>query len=166
MLVVNIAPSPAHKRDVCRNAIELLSPLGVAMPRVVALTAVATVNSKMQTTLDAAGLTVMAARGQIAGARVDGPLAFDNAISRVTAKTKGIVPEVMGEADILLVPNLEAGNILAKQLTYFPGADTAGLILATRAPIVLTRRSDNLRTRLASAALAKLGVHCSVAHFV
>ena len=94
------------------------------------------------------------------------PLAFDNAISRVAAKTKGIVPEVMGEADILLVFNREAGNILAQQLTYFPGADTAGLILAARAPIVLTRRSDNLRTRLASAALAKLVVHCSVAHFV
>jgi len=153
---VNIAPSLEHKRDICQNAIDLLHLLGVEQPRVAVLAAVETVMPGMPTTLDAAALTVMAARGQITGALVDGPLAFDNAISLAAAQTKGIVSEVAGQADILLVPDLEAGNMLAKQLMYFAGADAAGLVLGARLPIILTSRSDSLRVRLASAALAKL----------
>lgn len=158
---INIAPTLEQKRDICQNAIDLLHLLGVANPRVAVLAAVETVNPKMQTTLDAAALTVMATRGQIIGARVDGPLAFDNAISLTAAKVKGIESPVAGEADILLVPDLEAGNMLAKQLMYFADADAAGLVLGARVPIMLTSRSDNLRARLASAALAKLVVHRS-----
>jgi len=120
------------------------------------LAAVETVTSRMPSTLDAAALTVMAARGQITGAKVDGPLAFDNAISLDAAKTKGILSPVAGQADILLVPDIEAGNMLAKQLTYFAGATAAGLVLGARVPIVLTSRSDSMTTRIASAALAKL----------
>ena len=127
------------------------------------LAAVETVNLKMQATLDAAALTVMAARSQITGAYVDGPLAFDNAISIDAARTKGIVSEVAGKADILLVPDLEAGNMLAKQLIYFAGATAAGIVLGARVPIVLTSlvlpspsRSDPLAARIVSAALAKL----------
>ncbi len=120
------------------------------------LAAVETVTSKMPSTLDAAALTVMAARGQITGAKVDGPLAFDNAISLDAARTKGILSPVAGQADILLVPDLESGNMLAKQLTYFAGATAAGLVLGARVPIVLTSRSDSLKTRIASAALARL----------
>jgi phosphate acetyltransferase len=110
----------------------------------------------MPSTLDAAALTVMAARGQITGARVDGPLAFDNAINSDAARTKGIISPVAGQADILVVPDLEAGNMLAKQLIYFASADAAGLVLGARVPIILTSRADSLRTRIASAALAKL----------
>jgi phosphate acetyltransferase len=153
---VNIAPTLEHKRDICQNAIDLLHLLGVAQPRVAVLAAVEQVNARMQTTLDAAALTVMAARGQIQGALVDGPLAFDNAISLVAAHTKGIVSPVAGQADILLVPDLEAGNMLAKQLLYFAGADAAGLVLGARLPIILTRRADSVRVRRASVALAKL----------
>jgi phosphate acetyltransferase len=123
---------------------------------VAVLAAVETVNPKMPATLDAAALTVMAARGQITGALVDGPLAFDNAVSIDAARTKGIVSEVAGQADILLVPDLEAGNILAKQLIYFAGATAAGLVLGARVPIVLTSRADSVKARIASAALAKL----------
>jgi phosphate acetyltransferase len=125
-------------------------------PRVAVLAAVETVNPKMPATLDAAALTVMAARGQITGAKVDGPLAFDNAISPDAARTKGIASPVAGQADILLVPDLEAGNMLAKQLIYFAGATAAGLVLGARVPIVLTSRSDPLSARIASAALAKM----------
>ncbi|MGV8936536.1 MAG: bifunctional enoyl-CoA hydratase/phosphate acetyltransferase [Allorhizobium sp.] len=153
---INIAPTLAHKRDICQNAIDLLHLLGNPDPRVAVLAAVETVNEKMIATLDAAALTVMAARGQITGARVDGPLAFDNAISMEAAHTKGIVSDVAGQADILLVPDLEAGNMLAKQLLYFAGADAAGLVLGARVPIILTSRSDSLKVRIASAALAKL----------
>ena len=120
------------------------------------LAAVETVNPRMPATLDAAALTVMAARGQINGAKVDGPLAFDNAISPDAARTKGIVSPVAGNADILLVPDLEAGNMLAKQLIYFADAIAAGLVLGARVPIVLTSRADPLTARIASAALAKL----------
>jgi len=123
---------------------------------VAVLAAVETVNAKMPSTLDAAALTVMAARGQITGGRVDGPLAFDNAIDLDAAKTKGIVSTVAGEADILLVPDLEAGNMLAKQLIYFAGATAAGIVLGARVPIVLTSRSDPLSARIASATLARL----------
>ena len=153
---INIQPTLDHKRDICQNAVDLLRTLGVDKPRVAVLAAVETVNAKMPATLDAAALTVMAARGQIAGALVDGPLAFDNAISIAAARTKGIVSDVAGEADILLVPDLEAGNMLAKQLIYFAGATAAGIVLGARVPIVLTSRSDPLSARIASAALAKL----------
>ncbi|NML76538.1 bifunctional enoyl-CoA hydratase/phosphate acetyltransferase [Rhizobium sp. S-51] len=153
---INIAPSLDHKRDICQNAIDLMQLLGNTNPKVAVLAAVETVNDKMPATLDAAALTVMAARGQITGASVDGPLAFDNAISLDAARTKGIVSPVAGQADILLVPDLEAGNMLAKQLLYFGGADAAGLVLGARVPIILTSRADSLKVRIASAALAKL----------
>ncbi len=153
---INIQPTLEHKRDICQNAVDLLHILGVEEPRVAVLAAVETVNSKMPVTLDAAALTVMAARGQIVGARVDGPLAFDNAINVDAARTKGISSPVAGYADILLVPDLEAGNMLAKQLIYFAGATAAGLVLGARVPIVLTSRSDPLSARIASAALAKM----------
>ncbi|WP_144157418.1 bifunctional enoyl-CoA hydratase/phosphate acetyltransferase [Paraburkholderia sp. BCC1885] len=153
---VNIAPTLDQKRDICQNAIDLLHLLGVDVPRVAVLAAEETVNPRMPTTLDAAALTVMAARGQITGALVDGPLAFDNAISMAAAQTKGITSQVAGQADILLVPDLEAGNMLAKQLIYFAGADAAGIVLGARLPIILTSRADSLRVGLASAALAKL----------
>ena len=153
---VNIQPTLEHKRDICQNAVDLLRTLGVEEPLVAVLAAVETVNPQMPATLDAAALTVMAARGQITGARVDGPLAFDNAVSPDAAKTKGIVSPVAGQADILLVPDLEAGNMLAKQLIHFAGATAAGLVLGARVPIVLTSRADPLTARIASAALAKL----------
>jgi phosphate acetyltransferase len=153
---INIQPTLEQKRDICQNAVDLLRTLGMETPKVAVLAAVETVNPKMPATLDAAALTVMAARGQITGALVDGPLAFDNAISRDAARTKGIVSSVAGNADILLVPDLEAGNMLAKQLIYFAGAVAAGLVLGARVPIVLTSRSDPLTARIASAALAKL----------
>lgn len=153
---INIHPTLEQKRDICQNAVDLLHILGVDTPRVAVLAAVETVNPRMPATLDAAALTIMAARGQITGARVDGPLAFDNAINMEAAKTKGIVSEVAGQADILLTPDLEAGNMLAKQLIHFAGATAAGLVLGARVPIVLTSRSDPLSARIASAALAKL----------
>jgi phosphate acetyltransferase len=153
---INIAPTLEQKRDICQNAIDLMHLLGVAEPLVAILAAVETINPAMQTTLDAAALTVMAARGQITGARLDGPLAFDNAISFDAARIKEIVSPVAGQADILVVPNLDAGNMLAKQLIYLAGADAAGLVLGARVPIVLTSRSDSQKVRLASAALAKL----------
>lgn len=155
---INIQPTLAHKRDICQNAIDLMRTLGMPKPKVAVLAAVETVNPDMPATLDAAALTVMAARGQITGAQVDGPLAFDNAISLDAARTKGIVSAVAGTADILLVPDLEAGNMLAKQLIYFAGATAAGLVLGARVPIVLTSRSDPLSARIASAALARLVV--------
>ena len=155
---INIAPTLEQKRDICQNAIDLLHVLGVVEPLVAILAAVETVNPAMQATLDAAALTVMAVRGQITGAKVDGPLAFDNAISFDAARIKEIVSPVAGQADILVVPDLEAGNMLAKQLIYLAGADAAGLVLGARAPIILTSRSDSLKVRLASVALAKLVV--------
>ncbi|QEL27188.1 bifunctional enoyl-CoA hydratase/phosphate acetyltransferase (plasmid) [Bosea sp. F3-2] len=158
---VNIQPSLMQKRDICQNAIDMLHLLGLAEPLVAVLAAVETVSDRMPSTLDAAALTVMAARGQITGAKVDGPLAFDNAISPEAARTKGIVSPVAGQADILLVPDLEVGNMLAKQLIYFANADAAGLVLGARVPIILTSRADSLKTRIASAALAKLvAAHC------
>ena len=155
---INILPTLEHKRDICQNAVDLMRLLGLERPKVAVLAAVETVNPSMPATLDAAALTVMAARGQITGALVDGPLAFDNAISPEAAATKGITSPVAGEADILLVPDLEAGNMLAKQLIYFAGATAAGLVLGARVPIVLTSRADPLSARIASAALAKLAV--------
>ncbi len=155
---INILPTLEQKRDICQNAVDLLHTLGMELPLVAVLAAVETVNPKMPATLDAAALTVMAARGQITGAIVDGPLAFDNAISIDAARTKGIVSPVAGRADILLVPDLEAGNMLGKQLIYFAGATAAGLVLGARVPIVLTSRSDSVKARIASAALAKLTI--------
>jgi phosphate acetyltransferase len=153
---INIAPTLAEKRDICQNAIDFLHRLGVAEPLVAVLAAVETVDPAMPATLDAAALTMMATRGQITGAKVDGPLAFDNAVSLDAMRIKEIVSSVAGRADILLVPNLEAGNMLAKQLIYLGGADAAGLVLGARVPIILTSRADSLRVRLASVALAKL----------
>jgi phosphate acetyltransferase len=153
---INIAPTLEQKRNICQNAIDLLHVLGIAKPLVAVLAAVETVNPAMQATLDAAALTVMAARGQITGAVIDGPLAFDNAVSFKAARIKEIVSPVAGQADILVVPNLEAGNMLAKQLIYLAGADAAGLVLGARAPVILTSRSDSQKVRLASAALARL----------
>jgi phosphotransacetylase len=153
---INIAPSLDDKRDICRNAIDLAHVLGIARPKIAILSAVETVTEKLRSTLDAAALCKMADRGQIVGAELDGPLAFDNAISIEAARTKGITSSVAGRADILLVPDLEAGNMLAKQLTFFDGADGAGIVLGARLPIILTSRADPPRTRLASAALALL----------
>ncbi|MGV6872807.1 bifunctional enoyl-CoA hydratase/phosphate acetyltransferase, partial [Pseudochelatococcus sp. B33] len=144
---INIQPTLAQKRDIVQNAVDFLHALGVAQPLVAVLAAVETVNEKMPATLDAAALTVMAARGQITGALVDGPLAFDNAIDLEAARSKEITSPVAGQADVLLVPDLEAGNILAKQLLYFADADAAGLVLGARVPIILTSRADSLRTR-------------------
>jgi phosphate acetyltransferase len=156
---INIAPTLEDKADIVQNAIELAQILGVEQPKIAILAAVETVNPKMPSTIDAAALCKMADRGQIVGGVLDGPLAFDNAISEEAAKTKKIVSPVAGKADILLVPDLEAGNMVAKQLQYLAGADSAGIVLGTRVPIVLTSRADNVRTRLASTAVLKLVAH-------
>ena len=142
--------------DIVQNAIDLAKVLGVETPRVAILSAVETVNPKIASTLEAAALCKMADRGQIKGGILDGPLAFDNAISLEAAKTKGIVSDVAGKADILLVPDLEAGNMLAKQLSFLANSDAAGIVLGARVPIILTSRADNVRTRLASCAVAVL----------
>lgn len=156
---INIDPDLDVKADICRNAIALAKVLGVANPRVAILAAVETINSKMPSTLDAAALCKMAERGQIIGGVLDGPLAFDNAVSLAAARAKGIDSPVAGQADILVVPDIEAGNMIAKQLTYMAGADGAGIVLGARVPIVLTSRSDSVRARLASAAVMKLVAH-------
>ena len=156
---INIFPDLECKADIVQNAIELAQILGIEQPKVAILSAVETINPKIQSTLDAAALCKMADRGQITGGLLDGPLAFDNAISEEAAKTKKIVSLVAGKADILLVPDLEAGNMVAKQLQYLAGADSAGIVLGTRVPIVLTSRADNVRTRLASAAVMALVAH-------
>jgi phosphotransacetylase len=156
---INIAPTLEDKVDIVQNAIDLARTLGVERPKVAILAAVETVNSKMQATLDAAALCKMAERGQIRGGLLDGPLAFDNAISAEAAKTKGIASEVSGDADILLVPDLEAGNILAKQLSFLAKADSAGLVLGARVPIILTSRADSVRARIASCGVAMLVAH-------
>ena len=153
---VNIYPSLDDKRDICQNAIDLAQALDIAEPRVAILSAVETVSPKIASTLEAAALCKMADRGQITGALLDGPLAFDNAVSVEAAQTKGIVSPVAGRANILLVPDLEAGNMLAKQLVFLGGADAAGIVLGARIPIILTSRADGLRARLASCAVAAL----------
>ena len=153
---INIAPGAKEKVDIAQNAIDLAHILGITHPRVAILAAVETVNPDMQSTVDAAMLCKMADRGQITGGTLDGPLAFDNAISTEAARIKKIISPVAGKADILLVPDLEAGNILAKQLQYLAGAESAGVVLGTRAPIVLTSRADTVRTRLVSTAVMKL----------
>ncbi|WP_175688692.1 bifunctional enoyl-CoA hydratase/phosphate acetyltransferase [Burkholderia anthina] len=151
---VNIAPDLAQKAAITQNAIDVAHALGVDCPRVAVLCAVETVNPAMRSTLDAAALAKMAERGQIVGALVDGPLAFDNAISRRAARDKGIDSPVAGRADILVVPDIEAGNMLAKQLEYLGGAANAGIVVGARVPIVLTSRADSVAVRVASCALA------------
>ncbi|MBZ8138349.1 enoyl-CoA hydratase [Rubrivivax gelatinosus] len=151
---INIAPALADKADIVRNAIELAHALGVPEPRVALLSAVETVTPRLTSTLDAAALCKMADRGQITGALLDGPLAFDNAISVEAARIKGIESPVAGNADILVVPDLEAGNMLGKQLEYLAGAASCGVVLGARVPIALTSRADAPISRMASAALA------------
>jgi phosphate acetyltransferase len=156
---INIAPALDDKLDIVQNAIDLAVRLGVKTPKVAILAAVETVNSKMPATLDAAALCKMSDRGQIKGGELDGPLAFDNAISKEAAKIKGIKSTVAGDPDILLVPDLESGNMLAKQLSFLANADSAGLVLGARVPIILTSRADSVRSKIASCAVAVLAAH-------
>lgn len=156
---INIAPALEDKVDICQNAIDLAASLGLERPKVAILAAVETVTSKMPATIDAACLCKMADRGQIKGGLLDGPLAFDNAISQQAAETKGIRSDVAGDPDILLAPDLEAGNILAKQLSFLANADSAGLVLGARVPIILTSRADSVRSRIASSGVAMLAAH-------
>jgi len=156
---INIAPTLEDKVDIVQNAIDLAISLGLEKPKVAILAAVEVVNSKMPATLDAAALCKMAERGQIKGGVLDGPLAFDNAISSQAAQTKGIKSAVAGDPDILLAPDLEAGNILAKQLSFLANADSAGMVLGARVPVILTSRADSVRSRIASCAVAKLVAH-------
>jgi phosphate acetyltransferase len=156
---INIAPTLEDKVDICQNAIDLAISMGVSTPKVAILAAVETVNSKMPATIDAAALCKMAERGQITGGLLDGPLAFDNAISQEAARVKKITSKVAGDPDILLVPDLEAGNMLAKQLSFLANADSAGLVLGARVPIILTSRADSVRSKIASCAVAVLTAH-------
>jgi phosphotransacetylase len=153
---INIFPDLETKADIVRNAVDMAHAFGRELPKVAILSAVETVTPKIPSTIDAAALCKMAERGQISGALLDGPLAFDNAISKEAAAIKGIRSEVAGDADILLVPDLEAGNILAKQLTFLANADAAGIVLGARVPIILTSRADTVRARMASCAIAVL----------
>jgi phosphotransacetylase len=156
---INIAPTLEDKVDICQNAIDIAHVMGVKKPKVAILAAVETVTSKMPATIDAAALCKMADRKQIVGGVLDGPLAFDNAISKDAAKTKGIVSDVAGDPDILLVPDLESGNMVAKLLAYLANAESAGLVLGARVPIILTSRADGVRSRIASCAVAMLAAH-------
>ncbi|MBS1189391.1 MAG: phosphate butyryltransferase [Rhodocyclaceae bacterium] len=158
---INIAPTLEEKVDIIQNAIDLAHVIGIPEPKVAILSAVETVNPKIQSTLDAAALCKMADRGQIKGGILDGPLAFDNAVSIVAAKTKGIKSAVAGHAEILVVPDLESGNMLAKQLEYLANALTAGIVLGARVPIVLTSRADSAETRTASCVIAALMAHAN-----
>lgn len=153
---VNIAPTLEVKVDIVQNAIDLARALGIDVPRVAILSAMETVNPKVPSTVEAAALCKMADRGQITGGVLDGPLALDNAISAEAAAIKQIVSPVAGRANILIVPDLEAGNMLAKSLSFLASADAAGIVLGARVPIVLTSRADSLSTRLASCAVASL----------
>ncbi|MGR3712347.1 MAG: bifunctional enoyl-CoA hydratase/phosphate acetyltransferase [Shimia sp.] len=159
---INIFPDLMFKADIVQNSIGLANALGVETPKVAILSALETIYPKIPSTLEAAALCKMADRGQITGGILEGPLAFDNAISAKAAKTKGIVSDVPGDADILIAPDLEAGNMIAKQLMYLAGADSAGLVLGARVPIMLTSRADGTLSRLVSAALAQLMVHHSL----
>ena len=154
--VVNVAPGLAEKTDICRNAVDLAHVLGIERPRVAVLSAIEVVDPAVPSTLEAAALAKMADRGEIEGAVVDGPLALDDAISAAAAATKHITSAVGGAADILLVPNLEAGNILYKSLTYLARADAAGIVVGARVPLVLTSRAGTVRSRVGSAALAAI----------
>jgi phosphate acetyltransferase len=156
---INIFPDLDAKRDIVQNAVDLFTEVGLGTPRVAILSAVETVTSKIPSTIEAAALCKMADRGQITGAVLDGPLAFDNAIDPEAARIKGIKSEVAGRAQILVVPDLEAGNMLAKNLTFLAKADSAGIVLGARVPIILTSRADSVRSRLASCAAAVLYAH-------
>ena len=153
---INIFPDLDAKRDIVQNAVDLFSQVGLGVPRVAIFSAVETVTAKIPSTIDAAALCKMADRGQITGAILDGPLAFDNAIDPEAARIKGIQSAVAGNAQILVVPDLEAGNMLAKNLVYMAKADSAGIVLGARVPIILTSRADSVRSRLASCAAAVL----------
>ncbi len=153
---INIFPDLDAKRDIIQNAIDLWTQTGLGTPRVAILSAVETVTTKIPSTIEAAALCKMAERGQITGGILDGPLAFDNAIEEEAARIKGIKSPVAGRAQILVVPDLEAGNMLAKNLAYFAKADSAGIVLGARVPIVLTSRADSVRARMASCAVAVL----------
>ncbi len=153
---VNIFPTLDDKRDIVQNAVDFARALGMERPKVAILSAVETVTSKIPSTIEAAALCKMADRGQIQGAVLDGPLAFDNAISADAARTKGIVSEVAGDPDVIVVPDLEAGNMLAKNLTFLSRADAAGVVLGARVPIILTSRADTQRARIASCGVAAL----------
>jgi len=153
---VNIEPSLDDKVDIVQNAIDLAHALGIDKPKVAILSAVETVTTKIRSTIEAAALCKMCDRGQIRGAILDGPLAFDNVVSEVAAKIKGIVSPVSGKADILLVPDLESGNMLAKQLEYLADAQSSGIVLGARVPIMLTSRADKEMSRMASCAVALL----------
>ena len=156
---INIAPDLEQKADIVRNAIDLATTIGIEQPKVAILAAVETVNPAMPATLDAAALCKMADRGQITGGLLDGPLAFDNAVSLAAAQTKGIVSPVAGQADILVVPDLESGNMLAKQLIYLSNAASAGIVLGARVPVILTSRADNRQSRIASCAIGMMLAH-------
>jgi phosphotransacetylase len=153
---INIYPTLEDKRDIVQNAIDLAHALGIVAPRVAILSALETVYPKIASTIEAAALCKMAERGQIEGGIVDGPMAFDLAVSEEAARTKGFVSPVAGRADIVVVPDLEAGNMLAKQLEYLAEAQVAGIVLGARVPIILTSRADGPLARLASCALAAL----------
>jgi phosphotransacetylase len=163
---INIAPTLEDKADICQSAIDLARAFGVERPKVAILAAVETVTSKMPATIDAAALCKMAERGQIKGGILDGPLAFDNAISKEAAKIKKITSEVAGDPDILLAPDLEAGNMVAKQLSFLANADSAGIVLGARVPVILTSRADSVRARIASCAVAVLFAHSRRANAV
>lgn len=160
---IHVHPSLDEKRDIVQNAIDLVCALGVAEPRVALLSAVETVSASIPSSVDAAALCKMAERGQITGGVLDGPLGFDNAVSEAAARAKGIASPVAGRADILVVPELESGNMLAKQLEYLAGATIAGIALGARVPIVLTSRADGAASRLRSCAIALLWVRRHVA---
>lgn len=153
---INIKPSLMDKKDIVQNAIDLFSILGLGTPKVAILSAVETVSEKIPSTIDATALCKMAERGQITGGIVDGPLAFDNAISKQAAKIKGIISPVAGDADILIVPDIESGNMLYKELRYFSGAQGAGIVLGAKVPIILTSRAGDAESRVISSALALL----------
>lgn len=156
--VVNIVPSLKDKVDILANAIELARAIGLTAPKFALLSAIETVNPDHTSSMDAAALSRMADRGQITGAVIDGPLAFDNAISAASAATKGISSSVAGDPDVLMVPNLDVGNVLYKSFIYMGGGECAGLVLGARVPIILTSRSDSRRARVASCALAQLSL--------
>lgn len=155
---INIAPTLSEKRDIIQNAVDLFTAIGLGEPKVAVLSAIETVNEKLPSTLEAAALSKMAERGQITGAVVDGPLAFDNAVSEEATRIKGIRSPVAGQADILVVPDIESGNMLYKQLRYFSGVHGAGIVLGARVPIILTSRAGATEDRIASSALAQLYV--------
>jgi phosphate acetyltransferase len=156
--VVNMTPSLKDKVDILANAIDFSHAIGIASPKIALLSAIETVNPELASSVDAAALSKMADRGQIGGAVIDGPLAFDNAVSAASAKTKGISSTVAGDPDILMVPNLDVGNVLYKSFIYMGGGECAGVILGARVPIILTSRSDSQRARIASCALAQLSL--------